>query len=97
MTKDIVMTNFTHDQEQGRYEVEVASGFWAHLDYSEQDGVFVITHTFVPTELRGKGCGKILMETVLSDIERLGKKIKPVCSYAVVYMERQTKWQHLLA
>lgn len=91
-----VMANFTHDEKKGRYQVDVAPGQWAHLDYLTQGDVFVITHTFVPDELRGKGCGKILMETVLSDIDHLGKKVKPVCSYAVIYLQRQTQWQHLL-
>ncbi|OEF26287.1 GNAT family N-acetyltransferase [Vibrio rumoiensis] len=91
------MTNFKHDEDQGRYQVEVAPNQWAHLDYSAQGEVLAITHTFVPDELRGQGCGKVLMETVLKDMEASGKKVKPICSYAVVYLQRQTQWQHLLA
>lgn len=94
--KGITMANFTHDDKQQRYQVEVAPKQWARLDYSIQGDVLVITHTFVPDALRGRGCGKILMETVLSDIEHLGKKVKPVCSYAVVYLQRHTQWQHLI-
>ncbi|WP_105900943.1 GNAT family N-acetyltransferase [Vibrio gangliei] len=91
------MANFKHDSSLCRYEVEVADNFWAHLDYLESNGVLTITHTFVPDELRGQGCGKVLMETVLSDVEAQGKKVRPVCSYAVVYLDRQTQWKHLIA
>lgn len=91
------MAEFKHNVEQQRYEVEVAEGFWAHLDYVERDNVLTITHTFVPNELRGQGCGKILMETVLQDVEKQNKKVRAVCSYAVVFLDRQEKWQHLVA
>lgn len=91
------MAVFKHDASQHRYEVEVADNFWAHLDYLEHDDVLTITHTFVPNELRGQGCGKVLMETVLTDIAEQGKKVRPVCSYAVVYLERHSQWQHLVA
>lgn len=90
------MAIFTHDPLLGRYQVEVEPNYWAHLDYYLNDDVLVITHTFVPDELRGKGCGKILMETVLNDIDSLGKKILPVCSYVKVYLQRHPQWQHLL-
>lgn len=91
------MTILKHDQSKQRYEVEVASGYWAHLDYLEHDGILTITHTFVPDELRGQGCGKILMETVLADIDAHHLTVRPICSYAVVYLQRHTQWQHLLA
>ncbi|MGV3001399.1 GNAT family N-acetyltransferase [Vibrio sp.] len=91
------MTALKHDQSKQRYEVEVIANYWAHLDYLQHNDVLTITHTFVPDELRGQGCGKILMETVLADIDSHNLKVRPVCSYAVVYLERHAKWQHLLA
>lgn len=90
------MTVLKHDQSKQRYEVEVAPNDWAYLDYLEDNGVLTITHTFVPVELRGKGCGKILMETVLADIERHPLKVRAICRYAVVYLERHAQWQHIL-
>ncbi|WP_086983282.1 GNAT family N-acetyltransferase [Vibrio aphrogenes] len=90
------MPTLKHDPVQHRYEVEVVEGFWAHLDYTVQGEVWSITHTFVPDELRGQGCGKVLMENVLTDIQAQGKKIRPICSYAVVYLQRHPQWQHLL-
>ncbi len=90
------MANYTHDAELGRYQVEVSDGLWAMLDYRDDDGCLVISHTFVPPELRGQGCGTILMETVLAAIEAEGRKIRPVCSYAVVYLQRNPQWQHLI-
>ncbi|MFH0257239.1 GNAT family N-acetyltransferase [Vibrio rumoiensis] len=91
------MAPFKHDKQKQRYEVEVAPGYWAHLDYLDHNGALTITHTFVPDELRGQGCGKILMETVLTDVDAQNLNVRPVCSYAVVYLERHAQWQHLLA
>ncbi|MBD1575038.1 MULTISPECIES: GNAT family N-acetyltransferase [Vibrio] len=90
------MANFTHDPKVGRYQVEVVSDHWAHLDYHRNQNTLVITHTFVPDELRGQGCGKILMETVLADIDATGHKILPVCPFVEVYIQRHPQWQHLL-
>ena len=90
------MTALKHDQSKQRYEVEVAPNYSAHLDYLGHNGVLTITHTFVPDELRGQGCGKTLMETVLADIHA-HNLVRPVCSYAVVYLERHAQWKHLLA
>lgn len=86
-----------HDMNQKRYWVEVSEKQWAYLDYDLQNDTLWITHTFVPPELRGQGSGKILMERVLTTIEAQGLKVNPICSYAVHYIQRNPKWQHLLA
>lgn len=54
-----------------------------------------ITSTRVPDELQGKGYGKVMMESVLPEIERAGLTIVPVCSYVAHYLERHPEWQHL--
>ena len=92
------MSEFKHDESAKQYQVKVAPDKWAHLDYSEQGNTRVITHTFVPPELRGKGCGKVLMETVLQDFEKQNLKVAALCSYADIYLTRnRTKWQHIIA
>ncbi|MGB2080110.1 MAG: GNAT family N-acetyltransferase [Vibrio sp.] len=82
--------------DKQRYWVEVEPEHWAYLDYNQQDDVLWITHTFVPPELRGHGSGKVLMEKVLEQVEKHGYKVKAICSYAVHYLQRNPKWQHLV-
>lgn len=63
----------------------------------EEPGVFSITYTFVDESLRGQGFAGKLMQAVLQEAQVQGKKIKPVCSYAVAWFERNTQYRALLA
>jgi predicted GNAT family acetyltransferase len=47
-----------------------------------------LTHTIVPDELAGKGLAKMLLEDVLEQIKKAGKKAVAQCSYIVKYQEK---------
>ncbi|MEL7438584.1 MAG: GNAT family N-acetyltransferase, partial [Pseudomonadota bacterium] len=53
--------------------------------------------TLIPEELRGKGYGKVMMESVLPEIEAQGYRVVPVCPYVVKYIARHPEWEYLLA
>ncbi|OEE42828.1 GNAT family N-acetyltransferase [Vibrio anguillarum] len=85
-----------HDVQNCQYKVHLEGNLFATVTYQQQDEVLFITSTRVPDELQGKGYGKIMMESVLPQIEAQGYTIKPVCSYVVHYLNRHSEWQHLL-
>lgn len=85
-----------HDTQNHQYLVHLEGDFFAIVKYQQQGDVLFITSTRVPDELQGKGYGKIMMESVLPQIEASGYKVKPVCSYVVHYINRHEQWQHLL-
>ncbi len=91
------MQKVTHDVEKGLFWVELEPGFSAKVEYQLHNGEMHITSTVVPEELRGKGCGKVMMEAVLPEIESLGYKIVPACPYVGHYIGKNQQWAHLLA
>ena len=88
--------NWVHDQDLQRFRVKLEPGYEAVVLYQLVDGVAYVTSTRVPDELQGKGYGKVMMEAVLPEFERLNWKIVPKCSYVRHYLERLEKWQHLV-
>ncbi len=91
------MQKVTHDIENHMFWVDLEHGFEAKVVYQLQNGAMHITSTVVPEQLRGKGCGKMMMESVLPEIESLGYKVVPVCPYVVYYFDKNKQWAHLLA
>ncbi|MGF1753173.1 N-acetyltransferase [Vibrio makurazakiensis] len=84
-------------KEKCQFNVELAAGYYAKVQYKLIDDAMHITSTRVPDELQGKGYGKVMMESVLPVIEQEGYKVVPICSYVVHFMNRSTKWSHLLS
>lgn len=91
------MHNVTHDIDGECFLVDLEQGMHATVKYKRDNNVITITSTRVPDELQGKGYGKVMMESVLAEIERLGLTVIPECSYVVHYMNKHTQWSHLLA
>lgn len=58
------------------------------LDYTLAPGRMVITHTFVPPALRGRGLAEALMKAAVAYAQAEKLTIDPVCSYAARYLER---------
>ena len=90
------MSTVTDNPILTRYEL-VEEGKLAFADYSIRDGIMVIPHVEADPALRGKGAAGRLMEGVLQDARQRGFKIRPVCSYAVAYIERHPEHRSLLA
>lgn len=55
-------------------------------------------HTFVDPSLRGQGVAEKLVEALVEDMEKEGKKIKPGCPYVEALFERKPdKYGHINA
>jgi len=76
-----------HNEPECKYEYHI-DGHVAYITYDDQAGNMHLTHTIVPEELAGKGLAKMLLEDVLAQIEKAGKKAVAQCSYIVKYQEK---------
>ncbi|NVJ67372.1 MAG: N-acetyltransferase [Gammaproteobacteria bacterium] len=85
-----------HQADKEQFLVELEPNQFALLRYSHHGDYLSLDYTQVPVELRGKGYGSVLMKMTLTEIEKLGLKVKPICSYTVRYLQRHQEWQHLL-
>lgn len=91
------MNEIIHDAERGEFRVRLELGFEALVRYQLEGNVMAITSTRVPDDLQGKGYGKVMMETVLPEIEQMSLTVRPVCSYVEHYLNRHPQWAHLVA
>lgn len=64
--------------------------------FEERDGVWVLDHTFVDPSLRGQGIAEKLVLRVVEEARRLGVKIIPQCSYAVLQFQRKKEYADVL-
>lgn len=85
-----------HQADKEQFLVEVEPNQYAMLRYSHHGDYLSLDYTEVPTALRGKGYGSVLMELTLTEIEQMGLKVKPICTYTVRYLQRHKEHQHLL-
>jgi predicted GNAT family acetyltransferase len=76
-----------HNEPECKYEYHI-DGHIAYITYDDQDGNMHLTHTIVPDALAGKGLAKQLLEDVLEQIKKDGKKAVAQCSYIVKYQEK---------
>lgn len=90
------MSSITDNTTLSRFELE-EDGKLAFADYRLDDGVLVLPHVEADPALRGKGAAGRLMEGVLNLARERGWKVRPVCGYAVAYIQRHPGFQNLLA
>ncbi|NOH96061.1 GNAT family N-acetyltransferase [Vibrio sp. 99-70-13A1] len=85
------------DLDQSQMTVHLEDESFALIKYQQNGDVLHINSTRIPDALQGKGYGKVMMETMLTEVDKKGLSIVPVCSYVVHYMSRNPQWSHLLA
>lgn len=85
-----------HNPGLNRYEIAV-KGFLCILEYVIKGQEMVITHTFVPLELRGQGLADKVVRAALADARAKGLKVVPACSYVAIFMQRHVEFKDLLA
>jgi len=85
-----------HLADRGRFQV-VVDGALCELDYLLEAGVMSITHTGVAPRVQSRGIAAALMQAALAQARAAGWKVRPLCSYARVYMRRHPETGDLLA
>ena len=77
-----------NDKTERKYKINVEEQT-AYIKYSISENEISLTHTIVPKELGGRGIGSKLIKLVLADIDKLGLKVIPVCSFVEHYLKKQ--------
>lgn len=85
-----------HQAAAGRFAV-VVGGQEAVADYVLQGGTMVLTHTYVPPGLRGRGLAERLVRAALDHARASGLRAEPACSYVATFLERHPEYGDLLA
>lgn len=93
MSEDV---EIRHNPGASRYECTV-DGHLSVAEYEIADGVMTLTHTLVPSELRGRGLAEKLVRAALNDAKVARRKVVPECSYVAQFIERNREFQPLLA
>jgi predicted GNAT family acetyltransferase len=83
--------------DRSRYELVVDGELLGIADYQVQDGFVVLPHTVIDSAHRGQGLGDVLVEGVLADVRREGKKVVPLCWFVADYVERHEEAADLVA
>lgn len=85
-----------HNPEQSRFETTV-DGQLCVADYRLVDKVMVMTHTYVPSPLEGRGIAAEMVGAAMDYARKNDFKVDPRCSYVAVYMRRHpdTKALHV--
>ncbi len=83
------MLQINHDSHAHRLSTQL-EGQTAFLDYELDGAVMSITHTLVPRPIGGRGVAAELMRSALDLAAAEGWTVKPICSYAVAYMQKQS-------
>lgn len=76
-----------HDRAARRFTLEV-DGKLAVAEYRLTDGRIVMTHTFVPPELRGRGLAEQIVRAALEYARAEKLKVVPQCSYVEAFLRR---------
>lgn len=84
-------------KEPGRiFTTDETGKLLAEVTFPEQEGVAVISHTFVDDSLRGQGIAGQLLRAIADTLRQDGHKAKPTCSYAIYWFETHPEEQELL-
>lgn len=86
----------THEPAAQRF-VAVLEGQESVLDYRLSGSTMTITHTGVPSSLRGRGVAADLTRFALDTARAQDWKVVPACSYAQHFLSSHTEYGDLVA
>lgn len=84
-----------HNVVENRFEAEV-EGTLSVADYRLEDGRMILTHTFVPTEMRGRGIAERIVRAALEHAQAENLRVVPACSYVAVFIQRNPEFAPLM-
>lgn len=84
-----------HNPGMNRFEITVGERL-SVVDYVRHDGEIVMTHTFVPPELRGRGLAEKLVRAALDFAAAERLKVVPACSYVGRFITLHPEYRSLL-
>jgi predicted GNAT family acetyltransferase len=81
--------------ERRRYEMDTEGGT-AFATYRVDGDTIHVTHSEVPSALRGRGLGDKLVKGMLDLARTQGRKVVPLCSFVSTYMRRHPEYRDLM-
>lgn len=85
-----------HDRDIHRFATTV-DGAKAYLDYRLEDRLMVVTHTWVPDEIGGRGIASRLVQAAFEHAREAGLRVRPDCPYVAAWSKRHPESHALLA
>lgn len=85
-----------HDTGVHRFATTI-DGTKAYLDYRMEGRTLVVTHTWVPEAIGGRGIASHLVRAAFDYARQAGLKVLTQCSYAEAWVQRRPEYQTLLA
>ena len=85
------MKGVSDNPARSRFEL-MEEGKLAFSDYRREGNVLVLPHVEADPALRGKGTAGRLMEGMMALVKERGLKVRPVCGYAVAWLQRHPEW-----
>lgn len=83
-----------YEPERSRFNMPTGAGD-AFVDFVWRGDVMMLPHAEVPSALRGTGAGARLAHGVFEQIEAMGIKARPTCSFLVRVARSDPRWQKL--
>jgi predicted GNAT family acetyltransferase len=90
-----IMNPVTDNVSRQRFEL-VEEGKLAFADYRASGDVLILPHVEADPALRGRGTAGRLMAGVMEIVRERGLKVRPVCGYAVAWLERHPEYAGLV-
>jgi uncharacterized protein len=84
-----------HNVAENRFET-VVDGLMSVADYQLRGTEMIMTHTFVPPELRGRGIAEKLVRAALEYARTERLRVVPACSYVDVFIKRHSEFRPLV-
>ncbi|MCF7220638.1 GNAT family N-acetyltransferase [Marilutibacter chinensis] len=85
-----------HDADVHRFAT-VVDDTRAYLDYRLDGRVLVVTHTWVPEAIGGRGVAGHLVRAAFEYARQAQLAVRTQCSYAEAWVKRHPEYQALLA
>ena len=96
MNIDVQNLTVKNNPAENRFEVQLGDKLGV-LEYRKHGALYVLTHTEVPKELRGKGIANRLVHEALEQIKAENGQIVPQCPFVKTYLRRYPEYQPLVA
>ena len=67
-------------------------GEFARLEYKKMGDAIALLYTEIPAKYRGKGHGTKMIREILDDLQRVYKKIIPICPFVEKFIDENPQY-----
>ncbi len=89
---------YAFSEEERRTVARIADeeiGEATYVVQKDDEGTWIANHTYTNPDYRGKGIAALLVDLLVQEARKLGKKILPLCPYVVVVFKRNKQYQEI--